>query len=144
MGGVFIPPRRSKDFVDFKIKDIDKEKNNYLDKNKLIYNSYKTSKTYGQQSVEIPKQLNQILKKWISVNPTNYLLFDTNFNALSSVKLNQRLNKIFDEKKISVNILRHSFLTDKYKKHIEEQKKMDHDMEEMGSSNKQATLYVKN
>jgi integrase len=94
--------------------------------------------------VPIPRQLNQILKKWISINPTNYLLFDTNFNPLSSVKLNQRLNKIFDEKKISVNILRHSFLTDKYKKHIEEQKKMDHDMQEMGSSNKQATLYVKN
>jgi len=144
LGGVFIPPRRSKDFVDFKIKDVDKEKDNYFEKNKLIYNSYKTSKTYGQQSVEIPRQLSQILKKWILVNPTNYLLFDTNFNPLSSVKLNQRLNKIFDERKISVNILRHSFLTDKYKKHIEEQKKMDNDMKEMGSSNKQATLYVKN
>lgn len=145
LGGIFIPPRRSKDFVDFKIKEgINKEKDNFFEKNKLIYNSYKTSKTYGQQSVEIPRQLSQILKKWISVNPTNYLLFDTNFNPLSSVKLNQRLNKIFDERKISVNILRHSFLTDKYKKHIEEQKKMDHDMEEMGSSNKQATLYVKN
>jgi len=144
LGGVFIPLRRSKDFVDFKIKDVNKEKDNYFEKNKLIYNSYKTSKTYGQQSVEIPRQLSQILKKWISVNPTNYLLFDTNFNPLSSVKLNQRLNKIFDERKISVNILRHSFLTDKYKKHIEEQKKMDNDMKEMGSSTKQATLYVKN
>ena len=33
LGGIFIPPRRAKDMVDFKIKDIDKTKDNYIDKN---------------------------------------------------------------------------------------------------------------
>ena len=37
LGGIFIPPRRRKDYVDFVIKDIDKSKDNYLDKNKMEY-----------------------------------------------------------------------------------------------------------
>lgn len=144
LGGVYIPPRRSKDFVDFKIKNIEKEKDNYMDKNKLVFNSYKTAKTYGQQVVDIPKELKSILTKWIKLNPTEHLLFDVNMNKLSSVKLNQRLNKIFDNRKISVNNLRHSYLTDKYAKTSEENKKLEKDMEEMGSNAKNmATTYIK-
>jgi len=143
LGGIFIPPRRSKDYCDFFIKNIDKEKQNYLDKNKLVFNSYKTAKTYGKQEVEIPKALQTILKKWISINPTNTLLFDAFMNPLSNVKLNQRLNKIFDDKKVGVNGLRHSYLTDKYSKHSEETKKLSNDMSEMGSSLNMADTYIK-
>ena len=67
LGGIFIPPRRSKDFVDFVIKDVDKNKDNYWEKNKMIFNSYKTSKTYGCQQIDIPKVLQAILKKWIKM-----------------------------------------------------------------------------
>lgn len=143
LGGVFIAPRRSKDYVDFVIKSPDKEKDNYIDKNKLYFNSYKTAKTYGQQVVEIPKQLQTILKKWVSVNPTNYLLFDSNLNKLSSVKLNQRINKIFDEKKVSVNQLRHTYLTNKFGHTIDEKNKIDNTMKEMGSSAGMLETYVK-
>lgn len=143
LGGIFIPPRRSKDYVDFFIKDVDRAKENYLDKNKLIFNSYKTAKTYGQQIVEIPKQLQSILKKWISVNPTNSLLFDANMNPLSSVKLNQRLNKIFDEKKVSVNQLRHTYLTNKFGHTIEQKNAVANTMSEMGSSSGMLDTYVK-
>jgi integrase len=143
LGGIFIPPRRSKDYVDFRIKDVNKTNDNYLDKNKMIFNSYKTAKTYGQQVVEIPKQLQSILKKWISVNPTNSLLFDANMNPLSSVKLNQRLNKIFDEKKVSVNQLRHTYLTNKFGHTIEQKNSIDNTMSEMGSSANMLDTYVK-
>jgi hypothetical protein len=143
LGGIYIPPRRSKDFVDFFIKGVDKSKHNFLDKNRLIFNSYKTAKTYGQQSVEIPKELKSILTKWVKVNPTQYLLFDQNMNQLSSVKLNQRMNKIFG-KKISVNQMRHTYLTDKYSKTSEEAKKLAADMEKMGSNAKNmADTYIK-
>jgi hypothetical protein len=47
LGGIFISPRRSKDMVDMVIKDIDKNKDNYIEKNKMYFNSYKTAKTYG-------------------------------------------------------------------------------------------------
>jgi len=143
LGGVFVPPRRSKDYVDFKIKNIDASKDNFLDKNKMVFNSYKTSKTYGQQILDIPIQLKNILTKWIKVNPTEYLLFDSNMNKLSSVKLNQRLNKIFGEKKVGVNQLRHTYLTDKYAHTIGQKDEIKETMGDMGSSAGMLDTYVK-
>ena len=143
LGGVYIPPRRSKDYVDFKIKNVNKTDDNYLDKNKLYFNSYKTAKTYGQQILDIPIQLKNILLRWIKVNPTEYLLFDTNMNKLSSVKLNQRLNKIFGEKKVGVNQLRHTYLTDKYANTIAQKSDISETMGDMGSSSGMLDTYVK-
>ncbi len=143
LSGKFIAPRRSLDYVDMRIRgDIDKEKENYIDKNKFVFNSYKTAKTYGQQTVVIPKPLQTIIKKWIGVNPTDWLLFDANGNKLTNVKLTQRLNKIFG-KKASVNQLRHTYLTDKYKPLMQAQKEMAQDMAEMGSSKNMAVNYIK-
>ena len=141
LGGVFIPPRRSKDYVAFKINNVDKVLDNYIDKDTLVFNTYKTAKTYGQQKVVAPKELVKILRKWITVNPTDYLLFDTNFNKLTNVKLNQRMNKIFG-KKASVNVMRHSYLSSKYAGKIDELKKLKEDFKNMGSSDKQFEIYV--
>ena len=41
--GVYAPPRRS-EFAFVKIKNFDKQKENYLEKNKIVFNSYKTAK----------------------------------------------------------------------------------------------------
>lgn len=142
LGGIYIPPRRSKDYVDFKIKNIDKSVDNYFDKNKFIFNSYKTSKFYGKQVVDIPKPLAAIIRKWMKANPSDYLLIDSKGNQLTNVKLNQRLNKLFD-KKVSVNQLRHTFMSDKYKNLIDEKKEMDDDFKKMGSSSSQFANYVK-
>ena len=138
-----IAPRRSKDYVDFKIKNIDKSKDNYMDKGKFVFNSYKTAKTYGKQEVAIPRELTAIINKWIKVNPTDYLLFDSNMNPLTAVKFNQRFNRIFDGKKISTNALRHSYLTEKYGDQIAKKKEMNDTMTDMGSSISQIDVYVK-
>jgi hypothetical protein len=143
LGGVFIAPRRAKDYCDFKIKDIDTSKDNYLRKADLVFNSYKTAKCYGEQVVKIPIVLKNILQKWIKINPTDWLLFDTNMNHLSSVKLNQRLNRLFDGKKVGVNQLRHTYLTDKYADTLKQKKAIDADMRDMGSSANMLTTYVK-
>lgn len=142
LGGLYIPPRRSKDYVNFKISDIDKDEDNYMVKNSFVFNSYKTAKTYGKQVVEIPVELKKIITKWIRLNPTEYLLFDSNRNQLSNVKLTQRLNKLFG-KKVSVNQLRHSYLSDKYQSTIDINKALEKDMQEMGSSTKQQKVYIK-
>lgn len=139
-----IPPRRSKDYTDFRIRgNIDKDKDNYIERGKMVFNSYKTAKTYGRQEVAIPRELSTILTKWIKTNPTNYLLFDTNMNPLTSVKLNQRFNRIFDGKKIAVNALRHSYLTDKYADNMKVKNAMAKDMEKMGTSLGMAETYIK-
>jgi len=143
LGGIFIAPRRALDYVNFKIKDLDKSKDNYLDKSMLVFNSYKTAKVYGQQSVSIPPTLRYILKKWVKHNPTDYLFFDINLNQLTSVKLNQRLNKLFGGKKIGVNSLRHSYLSDKYGDTIQTNKALAEDLSKMGSSMSQAQTYIK-
>jgi len=141
-GGEYIPPRRSKDYVDFKIKNIDKNKDNYMDKNNFVFNSYKTAKTYGKQEVKIPTELKKIINKWIKINPTEYLLFDKSFNKLSNVKLNQRLNKMFG-KKSGVNQMRKTFLSSKYGDLIDMKKDLDKTMNEMGSSRNQENIYIK-
>ena len=142
LGGILIPPRRSKDYVDFKIRNIDKDKDNYKDKNILTFNSYKTAKTYGTQRIKIPIKLNNILNKWIKMNDTDYLLYDANKHKLTNVKLNQRLNKIFD-RKAGVNQLRHTYLSHKYGDTINDNINMVKDMEGMGTSKLQEKIYIK-
>ena len=108
----------------------------------MVFNSFKTAKTYGQQIVPIPAKLKAILKKWIALNETDYLLFDTNANQLTNVKLTQRFNKIFG-KKASINALRHTFLTDKFGDTVQQKKDIDETMTGMGSSKSMLTTYVK-
>ena len=145
--GIFIPPRRLTDWTLFKIRNVHKSDDNYLGGTSarplMVMNTYKTSKTYGQQLLEIPKDLKNILSKWIKINPTDYLFFDTNMNPLNSVKLNQRFNKIFGGARISTNNFRHSYLTHKFGHTIQLDKDIDETMNEMGSSNAMLSTYVK-
>lgn len=143
LGGIFIPPRRSLDYCAMKIRNVNKDEDNYINKNKFVFNKYKTAKTYGQQELEIPQQLKNILNRWIAINTSDYLLRDKNGNQMNSTKLNQHLNRIFGGKKIAVNAMRHTYLTDKYKKTSEESKQLANDMSAMGSSSNMADTYIK-
>lgn len=143
LSGHFISPRRSLDYVNFKIKNIDPEIDNYLTKSNLVFNSYKTAKTYGTQTIPVPIQLKNILLKWIKVNPTDYLLFDSKLSKLSAVKLNQRINLLFGGSKVGINQLRHTFLTDKYKDTIKQNQEINETMNQMGSSSNQLITYIK-
>lgn len=143
-GQMGFPVRRSKDYVDFKIKGINPQTDNHLDGTTAVFVSYKTAKCYGEQRVKVPTKLMNILKKWIAINPTEYLLFDVNMNKLSNIKLNQRINKIFDGRKIGVNGLRHSVLTEKFGDMIAKKKEIEKTMSDMGSSANMLINYVKN
>ena len=140
--GIFIPPRRSLDWCAFKIKNIDEAKDNHIAKGKFMFNTYKGSGQKGQQTIDVPKPLMPILKKWIVVNPTDYLLHDTKGNDLNSVKLNQRLAKIFN-KQSGVNVLRHSYLSEKFADSIKMNADIENTMSKMGSSMSQQKVYVK-
>jgi len=140
---VLIAPRRSMDYIELKHRNYNKEEDNYIDfnKNKIYFNKYKTSKYYKTQVVDLPRDLKNVLKKWFEFNQSDFVLIDTKANKLNQVKLNQRLNKIFDMK-ISVNALRHSYLTNKYG-NIPALKEMLNTAEDMGHSLDQAFEYVK-
>jgi integrase len=143
-GGVFIPPRRSQDYTLFKISNVNKEEDNFFDQkaNQLVFNRYKTAKHYGRQAVDIPKELTLLLKKWIAINPTEFLFFDKNKQPLNNVKMNQRLNRLVGKDGFGVNGFRHSYMTTKYAKSIDEDKEMKDDFEKMGSSINQEKVYV--
>jgi integrase len=136
-----IPPRRSLDFTEMKIKNISPD-DNHIEKNNFVFTKYKTAKFNGIQHEEIPKELMSILKKWIKINPTDYLLFDSNKNKLTPSKLTRRINKIFN-KNISTSALRHLYISHKYQNYIKENKSLENDMIAMGSSMIQIPQYLK-
>jgi hypothetical protein len=145
LGGIHIVPRRSLDYCELKFRNYKPDDDNYILKNKLIFHKFKTAKFHedGQQ-LDIPKPLQAILKKWISVIPSDVdnILFNSNLQPLTNVTLNQRMNKIF-KGPISINQMRHTYLTEKYAGMMKQQNKMEEEMEDMGSSTKQAKIYVK-
>lgn len=130
---VFIPPRRLMDYTNFKMREINKEKDNYMDKNTFVFNAYKTSKVYGRQTLIIPVQLRNILNKWNKLTGNDNLLFDKSGNALTNVKLNQRLKSILGNNS-SVNSIRHGVLSDMFQPSIEMQNKMKDYAIAMGTS----------
>lgn len=136
---VLIPPRRN-DYLKMLIllepTEMNKEYN-YLDvKNKkFIFNNYKTAGTYKEQTIDIPKELMDVINLYLKfrkdkVNLMPFLVKPdgTAFESINAIT--RILNKIF-KKKISVSLLRNIYLTDKYAKENKEKVK---DAEMMATS----------
>jgi len=124
-----------------KIRNYDPKVDNYYKNSKFYFNKYKTSATYGLQILNVPKELNTLLKKWIKLNSNDYMLYSTNGNKLSSPQINRILNEAFG-KAISTNMLRHIYLTEQYK-NVPAIADMQELAREMGHSTNQAMEYVK-
>lgn len=140
--GIFIPPRRSMDWTELKLKNIDKAADNYIAGNNFVFNKYKTAKFYSSQQVAIPKELKTILNKFVKLNPHEYLLVDGKGNKLSNVRLTQILNRIFHGSAISTSMLRHIYLTEQLKD-VPALEKLENLAHDMGHSVGEALEYVK-
>lgn len=145
LGGVSgLPPRRSLDYAQMKIKNYDTKKDNYYKAGKFYFNIYKTVDTYGTQVVDVKSlapELNANIMKWIKSDPTDYLLFSTNKNPLTSPQITRMLNRIFG-KRTSTDLLRHIYLTDKYK-NVPALEEMEKRASEMGHSLNTSMEYIK-
>lgn len=137
-----IPPRRILDFIKFKLRDIDKATDNYMIGNKFVFNTYKTKDKYGQQVVNIPVRLRNIIQKWAKKHDNDYLLFSERNTPLPQSRLTQKLNKIFG-KNISVNMLRHIFISEKVLDATPALKQLEDVAEAMGHSVSTQQLYKK-
>jgi integrase len=124
----------------FKIRNIDEKVDNFLDSDEMVFNSYKTQTTYGTQRIKLPNTLLRMIKKYIAVIPTDqdYLFFTINGKPMNSVLLNQRFNSIFGGRHVSVNSLRHAFLSEKYQSYID----LKDSFHKMGSSMLNADTYI--
>ena len=136
---VLIPPRRAKDFTEMMTKAYDAEKSNYYVKGTFHFNDYKTAKVYGHQQIKTPKTLEALLNKWMKKNPGEYLFSDYSGKKLTSASISKILNSIF-KKNVSVNMLRHAYITDVLGEKIDQLQEMATDM---GQSTAQQKLYVK-
>lgn len=116
LGGVAgCAPRRSQDYALMKTRNYDPQKDNYYKAGKMYFHIYKTAKKYGQQVLIVPKEIDGFIKKWVKINSNDYLLFSSNGHHLSSSQITRILNKCFDGKKVSTDLLRHIYLTNLYK-----------------------------
>lgn len=142
---VLTPPRRLKDYALMKIKNIDKEVDNYIDDDSFVFQQYKTAKKYGTQVVKIPSKLKTILEKWNNINTSDYLIPNHKYpnKPLTVSGLHTRLNNIFDGKHISVNMLRHIYITDVVLPNVPKLTILDKVATQMGNSVNQQLLYKK-
>lgn len=143
---LLIEPRRSMDYTEFKIRNTDATKDNFLKTEKrkpyFVFNTYKTSKKYKQQVIEIPAKLHKIMKRWMELNPHDWLLMNTRMeNKITQTQLTSILYSFF-EKPISTSMLRHIFLTDKYK-NVPALADMKETADHMGHDLTMALKYVK-
>lgn len=125
---VLIPPRRSMDYTVFKIRNFNEasdSEDNYMvnyNKNKkkglvsFVFNTYKNSKRLGRQVInDIPKTLERLIEMWKTYNKSDYLLINNQGKPVSQSRIASWLNDIFGGRQISTSMLRHIFLTNKYK-----------------------------
>jgi integrase len=154
-----IPPRRNQDYAQMYVVkkatgDLPEDKNYYvIDDKKLIFNKYKTAKTYGQQTIDISKNrdlldaLNLYVRHHVS-RPSRWgknsmfpLLVKGDGSPLSSVNgITRLLHKILG-KNVGASMLRHIYLTSKYGDELEDMKR---DATAMGHSLAEQKEYIKN
>jgi len=134
------------------IPENEREEHNYLvGSNRVPYhfqiNEYKTKKSFGKKKIEINKNLNREIRKWLRVNRSGY--FITNASQTQPITPNgitKLITKIFKHhtgKNVSTSMIRHIYLSDKYRKDLEVNKKREKDAHNMAHSLKQQMDYVK-
>ena len=103
------------------IDDGEKPKENYLvivnrNNKKFVFNNYKTQSTYNERIITVGKLLNNVLNKWLKINTTDYLLLTIKKVPMNSNGLTKFIQNIFDytNKRVSVSMIRHAYLTDRY------------------------------
>lgn len=114
---LLFPPRRL-DYCDMYVydkrpKELDPEKNYYINRRNgyFIFNNYKTSSKYRIQTFEVPEDLNAIIQQYILYNDIQngdrlVPVARKNFSKYMSSIINRYID---EDKKISCQILRHSF-----------------------------------
>jgi hypothetical protein len=130
-----------------KLDEEEQKENNYLvissRNNKIFsFNEYKTSGKYGQNNVKVGKKLNSVINIWLKFNKTDSLLLNTKLQPMSANGLGKEIKKVFEPlgKNISVNMLRHIFLSEKYPNQNTEK---EEDAKKMGHSVNQQAKYSK-
>ena len=108
----------------------ERQKQNYLIKEptkmSLVLNEYKTSKKYGEKTIEINPEVRKVLLLWFKHNRSGFLLADKKGKALGSNGITKSLAKVGlqrIQKRLGSSLLRHSYLSHKYANDTQEKQK---------------------
>ena len=131
-----------------KLSESEKKEKNFLviNKNKMFFviNKFKTQSKYQELNIDIPKDLEKLLRLYIRINGMGVLFKSSTGKPLSRNALSQLLiktSKKYMGKSISTTMLRKIYLSSKYAKVKEE---MEKDAHAMGHSvGMQQSVYVK-
>lgn len=150
-----LPPRRAMDFQLLRITpgkledDLEKDCNWLsLEESKIQFNQFKTAKIHGSQEIDIPAPLLECVKRYYDILPNKEgFVFQRPDGMLprGNNTITRLLNRVFHPLKVSVNILRHSFLTHKYapdEEEIKKQKEREEIAKKMGHSRSQQEDYI--
>lgn len=131
----FIKTKRDYKFIE-EIKKTN-ERVNYIDlpRAKLILGDFKNVATVGAKELDIEKPIIDILKKWKKINKTRYLMIKKDGTPIGHKYMYNVLTGIFKDllgtdKKISVNVLRHTYISEELKDDtmLKKKKKMAENM----------------
>jgi len=141
-----LPPVRV-DYAPMRILyDINEDDNetNYLyiksrNHKEFILNEYKTHRKYGKKIIEIPTELNSVINLYLKFHKLeNSFLFNNKGSYMTSVDLTKQIPKAFGEyskKNITLNLLRHIYISENVQlKSIEQLKKEKDIADVMGHS----------
>jgi integrase len=154
----YCPPKRNQDWslmnIVYKEEPNQPTDKNYLEfsDEKFIFNKYKTSKTKGELTENIPEKLMNVINLYLKFHPLlkgkkinksiniPFLVYYDGKDFSSVNSITRILNRIFN-KKIGSSMLRHIYTTDKFGETV---KKMKETANSMGHSvETQIDTYIK-
>lgn len=132
----YIKPRRLQDFlymivVNSRSQTQDKEDNYYvLDEGVMIFNVYKTAKTYGTVEIKAPAELHKIIVQYVKDKNIKSGMSLLGYDGY--IQMNRALNRLVG---CSVNNLRHSFISKYYSQYnVPSSGELEDMAQEMGHS----------
>ena len=130
------PPRRALDYANMIVEKPDdtKKENNYYNDGKFYFQNYKTKDAYQTQIIDIPSELDKILKFWLKHkkgDDKHLLVRLTTDKFYTPHDMTAMLKVAFNNPNVGIFTLRNVFLTNKYGKMSKELKE---DTANMGTS----------
>jgi hypothetical protein len=125
-------PRRNIDYSEMVIGlPTEDPTKNYYNKGKFTFNTYKTKGAYKQQILDVPKELDDILKVWIKLKPKDneYLLINLKNNTkYKPTDMTDLLKKVFKNEAMGVSVLRNVYLSTNFGDAVNKLKEITTDM----------------
>eukprot|EP01031_Cornospumella_fuschlensis_P025586 gene25586-30897_t len=141
--GIFVPPRRSADWIWMNVRGNGDGKLNEYDGRRFIFRVYKTAKSSsGPQIVTVPLQLRNILDRYkeflkTKLNDSPYLISPNGTARFSASGLTKKLNEYFGQG-VSTSVLRSIYASETMSEDMAElnalKRKMEDKAEAMGTS----------